>query len=303
MSYWKSPNDYQQWWDGEKVSQFWASLPADAGFWREKLSLASTRAMFETNKNTPNGFAHAGSLVDLTEKTGYWGAYRDRLDDATPQDRLTSPLRAVPPPTPRSARVRSGRVVIDRFPDNMCFVVEGQDHAAMGPGERDHWAENFDLLTKSWVSHVVNAGPEAGMVSARLCHAPQSGRVEGGSGGTAEDQGWAQAFDFNRKVQILYFLDMSYMERIGKSTKTHVDLRRKFMQSYAPTGPMANGDLLLWVELAVLKAQDVEAEYIGCYEGTGFMAYEEHPSFQKEAVGGFWSPWSMITRASQYVFG
>lgn len=302
MSYWKSPSEYEKWWSSPEVSEFWKSLPDNAGFWREKLALSHTRAMFETNKDTPNGYAHVGTLTSLTEKTGYWGAYRDRLEDATPTDRLKSPLQRVPPPKVQTESIRRGRVRMSRFPDNICLVIEGQDHGAMKSEEREHWNENFDHLTKKWVTHVVKSGPDAGMVSARLCHAPQSGKVEA-CGDTSVEQGWAQAFDFNRKVQILYFLDLSYMERIGKSVKTHVDLRRKFMESYAPTGPMANGDLLLWVELAVLKGQDMDAEYVGCYDGTGFLAYEEYGAFQQQAEGSYWSPWNLVRGVSQYVFG
>ncbi|KAH7058676.1 heme-containing dehydratase protein [Macrophomina phaseolina] len=302
MSYWKCPEDYQRWWSSLEVSDFWNSLPDDAGFWREKLSLPHSRVMFESNKNTHNGYSHVGALVPLTEKTGYWGAYRDRLEDATPSDRLKSPLSKVPPAKAQMAQIRKGRVIMDSFPDNLCVVIEGQDHRAMKSEEREHWNERFDHLTKSWVTHVVGAGADAGMVSARLCYAPHSGKVEA-CGDVSLEQGWAQAFSFNRRVQILYFLDLSYMERIGRNVKTHVELRRKFMESYAPTGPMSNGDLLLWVELGVLKGQDMEAEYVGCYEGTGFLAYEGDAAFEQKNGAGYWFPLSIVGRISQYLFG
>ncbi|KAF4540722.1 uncharacterized protein LTHEOB_664 [Lasiodiplodia theobromae] len=305
MTYWRTPADFQQWWSSGPVSSFWAALPDDsAGFWRETLQLSHRRSMFETNKPVANGLAHVGQLAPLTEKTGYWGAYRDRLADATPQERLASTMKSgVPPPKPAGGAVRRGRVLMKDFPDNMCLVVEGQDYSAMGPAEREHWRENFDGLTRKWVSHVVNSGPEAGMVSARLCHAPESGVVDGE--GVDEEAGseWSPAFGFNRKVQILYFADLSYMERIGKSVKTHVDLRKNFMKSYGPGGAMQVHDLLLWVELSVVKARDVEAEYVGCCDGTGFMAYDYDPAFQDQQGQSSWWPWSLVTRASQYVFG
>lgn len=54
---------------------------------------------------------------------------------------------------------------------------------------------------------------------------------------------------------------------------------------------VANGKQLMWVEQGVLKSQEIEAEYIGCYEGTGFMAFEGKPGFsvgEKSDVGESW---------------
>ena len=43
---------------------------------------------------------------------------------------------------------------------------------------------------------------------------------------------------------------------------------------------MSKGKLLMWVEMGILKATEIEAEYIGCYDGTGFMAFEGNVGFQ-----------------------
>lgn len=48
----------------------------------------------------------------------------------------------------------------------------------------------------------------------------------------------------------------------------------------------------MWVEQGVLKSKDIEAEYIGCYDGTGFMAFEGKPGFvvdEKTGDDGSWS--------------
>ncbi|KEQ57912.1 uncharacterized protein M437DRAFT_70434 [Aureobasidium melanogenum CBS 110374] len=95
----------------------------------------------------------------------------------------------------------------------------------------------------------------------------------------AQDLDIFPELDFNRKIEILYYSDLRWMERVGRRDKTHVKLRSKFMERYGPDGDMSHGDLLLWVELGVLKAKDIEAEYIGCYEATGFLAYDHDPNF------------------------
>lgn len=34
-----------------------------------------------------------------------------------------------------------------QFPENLCFVVEGQDHSNLMTVERETWFERFDLPT------------------------------------------------------------------------------------------------------------------------------------------------------------
>ncbi|KAF2843918.1 hypothetical protein T440DRAFT_473805 [Plenodomus tracheiphilus IPT5] len=280
MSYWKSPDDYRDWWNSAAVTQFWSALQDDAGFWREKLTLHSARSMFATNKHVQNGYSHLGSLAPISkDKAGYWGSYRDRLEEATPQNRLESSLQSVADPKALTGSVRQGRVVMNSFPENLCLAVEGQDYSNMQSAEREYWKENFDQLARRWVSHATNAGPKAGVVSARHCFAAQSGKFDEDATDAAGGE-WAPAFNFNRQVEIFYFLDLSHFERIGKTVKVHIDLRNKFMKSCSPGGPMEKNNMLLWVELSVVKAQDIEAEYIGCYDGTGFMAYDDVPAFQ-----------------------
>jgi len=87
---------------GPAVAAFWAALPDDAGWFREVFSLPAARVMFMTATHEPNGFAHLGDLVPLTEKFGYWGSYRERLNEGAPGDAFKSPLPRVRPRPPRA---------------------------------------------------------------------------------------------------------------------------------------------------------------------------------------------------------
>lgn len=279
ISYWPSPESYQQWWTSDSVSRLWISLPDDAGFWRETLQFQATRFLNEVTQDIPSGVGHLGPLSPLTEKSGYWGAYRDRIEEATAEDRLASTLDAVPEPRRPDGSIRPGRVQIMRFPDNICYVIEGQDHTPIGEHEGKVWSQRFHWATKRWITNVVRAGSEGGVLCSRLCHVPESGAMNVEPAELPDDPDIFPALNLNRKVEIFYFLDMRYMERIGRRDKTHVSLRQDFMDAYGPAGIMSHGDLLLWVELGVLKANSIDAEYIGCYEGTGFLAYDHHMSF------------------------
>ncbi|KAK8069264.1 hypothetical protein PG994_005880 [Apiospora phragmitis] len=292
VGHWKSPQDFKAW------------------------------AMYESNGKSPHGFGHCGELTTLTEKTGYWGAYRSRMTQDSPDDNFSSPLSAVPEPKPLSNEIRTGRTRITKFPDNICFVVEGQDYGAMPTPERAYWDENFDGLTKQWVTNVMTAGAAKGLASGRACHAfaggkrlgassngdagittalipettngntgtPTTNNGHGDSEGTVTANGgfdvssWSSSLfpglDYIRQAQLLFWLDLSYMEHIGRYGKVHIQLRRDFLAAYGPGGAMHGGELLLWVDLGVLKSDEMDAEYVGCYEGTGFLAYDHNAAFE-----------------------
>ncbi|CAK7235995.1 hypothetical protein SBRCBS47491_009485 [Sporothrix bragantina] len=295
LAYWKSKSDFQDWWSSTDVQEFWQSLPtADAGFWRETCAFHDDRSMFETNKPIFNGFSKVGSFCPLGEKTGYWGAYRERLSASTITDPLEASWNGCPvsnggkpstsvwatPKDPKQPTIIPERVTIKRFPENLCCVIEGQDRSAMAKREREYWFENFEDLYNEWIQTATLHSSLAsdGVVQARMFHDPSSGAMRSNGFG-APDTSLPLALKHNRLAQIIYFQDMSYMERIGRRYSTHLKLRRKFMDAYGPDGDMVDGNIVLWVDLGILKADSISAEYIGCYEGSGFIGYRDHDAF------------------------
>ncbi|KAH8673251.1 heme-containing dehydratase protein [Ilyonectria robusta] len=271
LAYWPSVDAYNIWWTSPQITEFWGSLAADAGMWREILAVPGRRTQFGTNNTTINGLSSVAKLVPYSDKTGYWGCYRDRLKEATPQERLKTPLEEFPAQkSDLGDGIRLGRTKITGFPDNLCFVLEGQDHTRITDNEKAHWFENFDGLVTNWIGDLTKTGASTGILDTRVCYSESSGVYR-----SAEPA----ALNFNRKIQLFYFLDLRYMEKIGRVNKGHVKLRESFMQSYCPAGPMGSGLLTLWVETSVLKGNEMQAEYVGCVEGTGFMAYEGSGAF------------------------
>ncbi|KAI5457376.1 heme-containing dehydratase protein [Mariannaea sp. PMI_226] len=293
LSYWESPQTFKAWWESADIASFWSSLPDDAGFWRETISLPATRAIYQTNKgDPPAGFAHCGELIPLTSKSGYWGAYRSRMTPESPDDKFESPLPSLPEPRPSTGTIRHGRVKMTKFPDNICYVVEGQDYSAMAEKERDYWNENLDGLAKQWITTVVRAGHERGLISARACHPSGGEKLPEVKSNGAHDASSSPSdaipgtllpgLNYASQTQILFWLDLAKMEYIGRTDKVHVKLRRDFFTAYTGGGAMEGGDLWLWVDLGILKGDEIDAEYIGCYDDTGFMAYDDHPLFASE---------------------
>jgi hypothetical protein len=293
LAYWKSLPSYKEWWERSDVAEFWNSLPPDAGTYREVLTVPSGRTQMGLSAEKTEGMAHVGTVTPYTSKIGYWKCYRDRYSEASEENRLESSLSTPPEPETATGKIRAGRVRMNTFPDNLCFVVEGQDHSAIGEEEKSHWFENFDDSVTKWISDLETAGPAAGILDTRLCYAPSSGTYRNQS---------PVVLNYNRKVQLFYFLDHGYMEKIGRSNKGHVVLRNNFLKDYCPGGKMADiAKLLLWVETSVVKKGEIECEYVGCLEGTGFMAYDKSDAFKSEveapppgwasALKG-WIPWA-----------
>ncbi|KAK2735531.1 aldoxime dehydratase [Colletotrichum kahawae] len=205
LSYWH-PETYAEWWASSPVQEFWNSLPDDAGVWRETLTVDVGRTQNACTADLKNGVNGLGEKEMFSEKIGYWGCLRDRLAQATADEKFSSPLAEMPERTRESEEIRRGRTTITKVPDNICFLVEGQDHSAMTPTEKTYWFEEFDELVTGWMHHLGDNAAVNGLLDVRMGYG------------------------------------------VGKIT--------------------------LWEETSILKGEDVQAGYVGCREGTGFMAYD-----------------------------
>ncbi|KAB8266122.1 hem-containing dehydratase protein [Aspergillus pseudonomiae] len=270
LTYWPTKADYERWWHSDPVMTFWGSLPDDAGIYRETITVASDRTQHATNKPQNIGMGCLGPCAPLVDKTGYWGCYYHRIpaiaSASGPEGRLPSPLKGPPRKRDGTGDIRHGRVRMTRFPENLCFVVEGQDHSGLTDVERETWFGKFDASATGWLSELQSAGSETGLLDKRMCYDPRSGRFRDGE---------PEEFGYNRKVQLFYFLDMECMERMGRMSKVHVQLRKDFLKAYGPGGELAEtGGICLWVETSILKAGGLDCEYVGCWDGTGLMGFE-----------------------------
>jgi hypothetical protein len=76
--------------------------------------------------------------------------------------------------------------------------------------------------------------------------------------------------------QLIYWLDMAHFELSGRVFHNHIKLRKETVGLIAPGGEgYIDKNASLYVEMCVLKSSDVEAEYIGCREGTGLMMFAD----------------------------
>lgn len=268
LIYWSSRTAYEEWWSHPTVTHFWSTLPDDAGMYRETLTIPRSRTQFATNKKEPvvgMGSLSCGKYVSVLDKSGYWGCYRDRIPEMRTDSHSLDSLEEAPSDTtiPAEGGIRYGRVKLAEVPENITFVVEGQDHSRITPEERKYWFENFNSLATQWMQDLATTTPAEGMIDARLCYDPDSGRFQNGQ---------LESQNYHRKVQLFYILDFGHMLKLGMKNRAHVTLRRRFLAAYGPRGVMSEGGgIQLWVETSVLTAGGVDCEYVGCMEGTGLQ--------------------------------
>ncbi|OOF96127.1 hypothetical protein ASPCADRAFT_5462 [Aspergillus carbonarius ITEM 5010] len=272
LTYWPTAS-YKTWSTSPAVTTFFSTLPDTAGIYREALTIHPDRIQGASNHNTPSGCIHMGKIELHPNLSGYWGCYPDRIVEKN----ITCPFSTtdiITTSSPPSNKILPGKTTLTTIPNNLCFVIEGQDHTAASETEKSYWKENFDTLAQEWVSQALDAGVKKGVLSSRACYNPSadsSFTTTTNSTTTNSNENKSYPLTLTRDIQLLYFLDLDHMEKLGRTNVAHVKLRKSFMEAYGPGGVMFPGGLKLWVETAVLRDGDFEAEYVGCVEGTGLM--------------------------------
>lgn len=299
VAYWLKSADYEAWKETDAVKDFWNNLPDDAGVWREVMTVPKSRYMFAASQKEVSGLATVLGLKESSDE-GYWGVYRHRLSETPdkhtdPSDTFTSPLvskgkakgdttkRVVDlSRSPVHENIRRGRVKLTKVPDNLCYCREGQSQPNLDKDELDTWKEKLAPYAKSWMDHLDSDRDKNGVVSFtfHIGHEIPRSTFDAGVDLEKETGSGAEAGTETKPIaeanQLMYFLDLAHFELAGRSWRDHVKLRQTTMEMYGPGGQHnPHGKLSLFVELCVLKSGDLDAEYVGCKEGTGLMFLED----------------------------
>lgn len=256
LAYWLDAADYSAWSMAPEVLGWWQQLPGAAspsvGVWREAMVAPLTRFQYGA------GSDHLAGLVTLTgvepsAKFGYWGGYRDRIPDSA-TDKFLSPLSAVPDLIVRETHGRRLRVVT---PDNLCYLREGQGWDDAGSEERSIWQEQMEPTVADWTATLRDDPQRTGCLSVRCCreHDANSGQP------------------LERQSQAVFALSLHHIERAARTIPTHLAVKDTFtrMHAEAKFAPRMH----VWVEMLILKAGDLVADYVNCHPHTGLLPYFE----------------------------
>ncbi|KAF4627420.1 hypothetical protein G7Y89_g10736 [Cudoniella acicularis] len=284
VAYWLRSEEYEKLKETSSWKEFWSGLPGDAGVWREVMTVPKSRFMHASSQEVESGMS---SLLKLKQSSdeGYWGVYRHRLSETPdkhtdPNDTFTSPYVTAKASSDKpvisiakgvGAEIRPGRVR-PSIPDNLCFVREGQRQPHCPKEEIDAWIESITPHAQSWITHLNEEREKTGVISLTT----HLGHENPSTKSTADPFADVEGDRIPETNQLAYFLDLAHFELAGRSHRGHVQLRKNVMELYGPGGKLSTmGKAALYVELCVLKSGDMDAEYIGCMEGTGLMYLSE----------------------------
>lgn len=232
-----------------------------------------SRCQYGNSQNVATGMATLSRLKE-SDKAGFWGSYRARVPDSQ-FNKFESPLKRLPERRSDERlrqNIRYGRVNVGGCPNNVCFVREGQYRESISQEELSIWNHDMEKHAQDWFSSLSTNPEDSGLFSIRICQ---------GAADLPTVNGFTSSSSA-RSTQIGFFLDLGHLERAARSLKPHLCLRDAFRRHYGPDGKLSEGKSVIWVEMFLLEPSDFEAEYIGCLEGTGFLGYEDHPSFQQD---------------------
>jgi hypothetical protein len=52
--------------------------------------------------------------------------------------------------------------MVERFPDNTCFILEGREYSSMDYLENNYWSESFEKLGDNWIMIAIATSPNDG---------------------------------------------------------------------------------------------------------------------------------------------
>lgn len=288
ISYWLSSNSYNAWWKSHATSEFWSNLTDDAGVWREVMTVSAGRFMHGAHRpSIKTGFARVTELQSLSleeapKQKRYWGIYRARMSDSerdkfespfvcssTPPESLdgTKPVLPLEDPTPEKKEMCRGRVHLPEGIDNLVWVREYEDYSRLEAAEREQWDERIGAHINPWIEYLNKERVQNGILSFSngtiLPDLPLNACSISATG--------SEKFS-----QLGYFLDLAHFEQSGRADGRHRKPRLETEKLYGSSGQFGgeNAQVQLLVEVAVLKRGDMEAEYVGCTDGTGLMKLE-----------------------------
>lgn len=255
LAYCTDHQAYQQWWQSAETQQAWQALTSSSknektGYWREVL--LTHKNHFNYAAGVEDEVASAALLPLAPSNTfGYWGAYRDRLP-ASKTDEFASEYAEVPALRNHQTKGRRLRVTP---PDNLCLIREGQGWGNCGAEEKSVWDQHMADVVDEWVNFLDEDPRATGCLSVRKCS-----EVE-------VSQGSSQP----RQCQIAFLLSLEHIEQAARTHSTHLAVHKSFVKMYRE--PKFEPKMHVWVEVHILKRNDLVTEYINCHNRTGLLPF------------------------------
>lgn len=254
LTYATDTEAHQAWWHDDNVQQWWTNITdaadGETGYWREILHTDKDR--FNYAAGVEDQVASAAVLPLTPSKTfGYWGSYRDRLP-ASKTDEFLSPFDNTPSMREHETK---GKRLTAKIPDNLCLIREGQGWGKCGEEEKAVWDEQMAAVVDEWVGFLDSDPDVTGCLSVRKC----------------TEHEVADGSPHPRQCQIAFLLSLGHIEQAARTHIAHLAVHKAFVKMYRE--PTFDPQMHVWVEVHILKENDLETEYVNCHNQTGLMPF------------------------------
>lgn len=113
----------------------------------------------------------------------------------------------------------------------------------------------MDGVIDSWVSRLARDPVATGCLSIRDCREHD-----------AQSMG-----PIDRRTQIAFLLSLSHIEQAARTDPAHLAVHGAFVKMYAQ--PTFTPRMHVWVEIGVMKSDEIETQYVNCHPMTGLLPF------------------------------
>ena len=75
----------------------------------------------------------------------------------------------------------------------------------------------------------------------------------------------------DRRTQIAFLLSLSHIEQAARTDPAHLAVHGAFVKMYAQ--PTFTPRMHVWVEIGVMKSDEIETQYVNCHPMTGLLPF------------------------------
>lgn len=253
--YWSSEQKYRSWMESPVVARWLsgeAAIAASCGIWWEPVAVSSERMETITFENCLRG-ASACPFVELepTDRTGYWGAARDRIP-ASGNDRLSGPTVNLDY-VPHSRPTHGARISIQP-PKGLAVIRSGVSWEACGEQQLRSFEKNIRPKLDEGMKYLRQHPLESGCCSLRQVILENSNGIP-----------MKEAYSLGA------FLSLAHLENWAKFHPTHLAIYHRAM---AERKRYQNRlELRTYNEIYVIDDKAHNFEYINCHDGTGLVPF------------------------------
>lgn len=239
---WRSQSGFTLWWDAPERAS------GDLGWFMEVVCPTADR--FETAFSSPDraeGVAHlALGMSEPVIEHAYWGSARDRLPIAQVDPLLMSPTEQEPETLqPKRIRVHGK--------SNLSLIRSGQDWSDTSGQERDLYLNDMSRTLVAGMDFLRDEGRDIGCLNCRFMQV-----LDNQTGQPLE-----------KSFGLVYFDELSHLERWAKTHPTHVAIFNGFMRYVEILN--AQVQLRLYHEVSVIPPDAQFFEYVNCHPDSGLL--------------------------------